>query len=239
MPASDIVEWALTYQARVRPVTPKQRFGTWPVVAITIIVFLVLLTSIMYLLDVITTDWSHYALMITNYLTTSPSWIFEAGAVIAGIFYLYYRRVSHRMLKVRCSNMLLVELSNIRTDVDLAKGNYIPDAKAYHDLPCAIYAGLITSNNISHFDMEIQQKLHSLYTNIHRYNLIAKESRQLESSGGSVHHRGYPNRPIAQANLEDLVKRFEDAFSTVERFQYKHEPWGSARFVANAFNLLG
>ena len=238
MPALDIVEWALTYQARVRPVTPKQRFGTWPAVAVIIIAFLTLLTYIMYLLGVITTNWPHYASMITNYLTTSPSWIFEAGAVAAGIFYLYYRRVNHRMLKVRCADMLLVELGNIKTDVDLAKGNYTPDNKAYHDLPRARYDGLITSNNISHFDMEMQQKLHSLYTNIHRYNLIAEESRQAKLSGGSVHYRGYPNRPMAQANLEDLVKRFEDVFTTVEKFRYKHEPWGSARFIANMFNLL-
>ncbi len=190
------------------------------------------------LLDVIMADWPHYAAMITDYLTTGPSWIFEAGAVIVGGFYLYYRRVRHRMLKVRCADMLLVELDNIWTDVDLAKGNYAPDSRPYQDLPRAMYDGLIASNNVSHFDVDIQQKLHSLYTNIHRYNMIAEESRRIHLADTAIHARGHPDRQIAQSNLEELVKKFKDTFVGVEEFRYKHEPWGSARTIAITFNLL-
>ena len=150
------------------------------------------------------TDVTHYGLMVVNYLTPHLGWIFEAGAVIAGIFYLGYRHLNHRMLKVRCSNMLLVELDNIRTDADLVKGSYTPDTKSYQDLPRAIYDGLIISNNISYFDVNIQKKLHSLYTNIHRYNTVAAESRRVGSTAAQTFKIEYINRPMEESNLEGV-----------------------------------
>lgn len=156
------------------------------------------------------------------------SWIFEAGAVVAGIFYLYYRRLRHRMLKVRCANMLLVELGGIWSEIDLAKGNYTPDAKAYQDLPSSVYNGLITSTNLSHFDVKIQGDLHDLYAHIQRYNEIAAESRKST----------YRNRPMAEANLKELINKWDAVLDSVEEFRDKHEPEGSERSVAVMFSLL-
>ncbi len=222
----------------MQSVTKKQRYGAWPTVAAIIIVTPVLFAATISLFDAVVESWPNYAAEIANYLTTDPSWIFEAAAVAVGGFYLYYRSVRHRMLKVRCADMLLVELGNIRTDVDLAKCNYAPGSRPYQDLPRAMYDGLITSNNVSHFDVDIQQKLHSLYTHIHRYNVIAEESRQIHLADTATHARGHPDQQLAQSNLEKLIKKWKDASDSVEEFRYKHEPWGSARKIAITFNLL-
>ena len=171
-------------------------------------------------------------------MTLHLSWIFEAFAVIAGIFYLYYRRLRHRMLKVRCADMLLVELRNIWTDVDLAKSNYTPDQKAYQDLPRAVYDGLVVSTNISYFDTDIQHTLHSLYTNIHRYNTVALHSRRGLGYDESVPQKGNINRPLAESNLEGLIKKLDISVEMVGKFHDKHKPEGNGRFIAVMFGLL-
>lgn len=172
-------------------------------------------------------------------LTPHLSWIFEALAVIAGITYLYYRRVRHRMLRVRCAEMLLVELRNIWTDVDLAKGNYIPDLKAYFDLPHSVYDGLITSTNISYFDVDIQHTLHSLYTHVHRYNMIAELSREgVTLDNKKPFEKSHISRPMAEANLQELVKKWDDAINEVEEFRDEYEPEGWERSVAVTFGLI-
>ena len=175
-------------------------------------------------------------------ITPHLGWIFEAIAVCigiaAGLFYIYYRRLRHRMMKVRCADMLLVELGNIGTDVDMVKGDYIPDHKAYQDLPRAVYDGLITSTNISYFDVGIQRTLHSLYASIHRYNIVATKTRDAQLDENPHVRLGSINRPMAESNLEELVRKLEDAGGMVEEFRDGHEPEGGERSVAIIFGLL-
>lgn len=166
------------------------------------------------------------------------SWIFETFAVIVGIFYLYYRRLRHRMLKVRCADMLLVELRNIRADVDAVKGNYVPVHEAYYDLPHAAYDGLITSTNMSYFDTAIQHTLYSLYTNIHRYNMVALQSRETPEYAQTRRMNVRINRPMAESNLEELIKKLDASVEIVQTFYDKHKPEGCYRAIAAMFGLL-
>lgn len=165
-------------------------------------------------------------------------WVFEAFAVIAGIFYLYYRRLRHRMLKARCASMLLVELRNIWADVDLVKGRYVPDQNAYYDLPHAVYDGLITSTNMSYFDTAIQHTLHSLYANIRRYNMVASQSRETPEHAQTIHVNARINRPMAESNLEGLTKKLDNSVGIVQKFHDKHKPEGCERTIAVMFGLL-
>lgn len=233
MQASNIMGYNLTRRVQVQSVTPKQKSY---MVAGIILVFIVIITLPSF--GVTMTDVTRYGLMVVNYLTPHLGWVFEAGAIIAGIFYLGYRHLNHRMLKVRCSNMLLVELDNVQTNADLIKYSYTPDTKSYPDLPRAIYDGLIISNNISYFDVDIQKKLHSLYANIHRYNIVAAESRRVRATSAPMSKTEYINRPMEVSNLKELITKLKDASDIVEKFRDRNEPRSIARFTAIVFSLL-
>ena len=176
--------------------------------------------------------------VIMDSMALHLGWIFEAFAIIAGIFYLYHRRLRHRMLKVRCADMLLVELRNIGANVDLVKGNYVPDQDSYYDLPHAVYDGLITSTNMSYFDTAIQRTLHSLYTNIHRYNMVAPQSRETPKYAQTKPVNVRINRPMAESNLEGLIKKLDTSVEIVQKFHDKHKPEGRGRAIASMFGLL-
>ena len=95
-------------------------------------------------------------------ITPHMSWIFEAGAVVAGVFYLSYRRLRHRMLKVRHADMLLIEIESIGSIVDKIQRSNSDYPRPIQAAPDNIYTGLVNSTNISFFDTAIQYELHKL-----------------------------------------------------------------------------
>ena len=104
---------------------------------------------------------------MTTYL--DPNWlptIIEALAIVVGLtFYLANWRARDRLRKVRCANMLLVELATLHRMMKPYDGERSADTieNSTEILPHNVYDGLASSANLSYFDKHVQHKIHSFY----------------------------------------------------------------------------